>query len=263
MLIELDPASAFKVFGLPSAGELHVRREAVKGSSEDRVDLAVHDSTEQLLCIIECKVGADVDVWQLQRYSQRWSDAGRRILISLVDMARFLRNVPGWTTLSWLTVMQGFETSANSVVAQLGSMGSQRIAAELGTCNHDTQWNSPSVSEWAKLAWLSEECHVAQFSRVVLGKSTTSAPLLSMDTDPTDDGYCLNVEFQDAETRRRDAPRKGPMARLMLTRSNVTTSEAFDWVKLKTIEAAIDRRTRQFNGSLVRANGPPQRGPSR
>lgn len=61
-----------------------------------------------------------------------------------------------------------------------------------------------------------------------------------METGPTDDGYSLCFEFQDAETRRRAAPREGPMGRLILARSGVATSEEVDWTKLKAPQPGIE-----------------------
>lgn len=238
LLIELDPGSGTRIFDLRVADALEVRREEVRDSTEDRADLAVRNASGSLETVIECKVGANVDVWQLARYTERWPDSRRFALVTLFDVTGLIGEVARWTALTWRTVFEGFASSEVPTAAQLGSLGLQRLEQELGGCTGDTRWDSAGHSDWSKLGWLFERCQHPGFHSLVLGLSTTGAPLLCVDTE-SHDGYCFSIELQDAQIHR-SGPRKGPVARLMLVNCGVDTSDAFDWRRLAALQNMIE-----------------------
>ena len=239
MLIEWDPVAAARLFGFPASGALVVSREHVRDDIADRADLVLRaEGTGEIQCVIECKVSADVDLWQLQRYVDRWPESPCFVLITLFEVSGLLQSNQVWTYQSWRHVLDGFRSSDDAAVAGLATQGLQRIRQELDCCDGGTRWDSPETTAWAKLTWLLEQVHLAKFCTVALGRSTAGAPLLSLDTDTVDD-YLVSIELQDDQSRRR-APWKGPMARLMLMSTGVETSANFDWQKLKDLQPLIE-----------------------
>lgn len=239
MLVERDPVTAARLFGFPASGALVVRREHVRDDAADRVDLVLRvEDTGEAQCVIECKVGADVDVWQLQRYIDRWPESPCFVLITLFEVSGILQSNPVWTYQSWRYVLDGFQYSDDTAVAALATQGLQRIRQELDCCDGGTRWDSPDATAWAKLTWLLAQVHLTEFCTVALARSTAGAPLLSLDTGAVDD-HLISIELQDAESRRH-ASSKGPMTRLMLVNTGVETSASFDWHRLKDLQPLIE-----------------------
>jgi hypothetical protein len=252
-LIKTDPAP---IAGLIGVAVDDVRREvAVPGDTSrksDRLDLLLTEGDRQVAAI-EVKVLSDLGLDQLARYTAAFPEAEGRYVLHLASLPVNTTSTPGWSELSWETVLSEYSASAHPWVAATSSAWLAQLDDLVPAVDADTVWNDVpddarafELALRARIAWLAHHLEESSLQRDIVQSSGGGIWVLRFWADTAVPNLRVQVEVQegmtayewrpDTQLRYRDRL-KGPAPVVSLRLSDVDTSEAFDWDLLRRVFA--------------------------
>lgn len=262
-LIKTDPAPCGRLIGT-APDDVH-REVAAPGDTSqksDRLDLLLTHGDRQVAAI-EVKVLSDLGLDQLARYTAAFPGAERRYVLHLASLPVNTTSTPGWSELSWETVLSEYSASKHPWVAATSTAWLAQLDDLVPAVDADTVWNDVpddarafELALRARIAWLAHHLEQSSLQRDIVQSSGGGIWVLRFWADTAVPNLRVQVEVQEGMTAyewRPDSQRryrdrlKGPAPVVSLRLSDVDTSESFDWNLLRQV----------FAEHVLDANGDP------
>ena len=251
-LIEADPDTGFAAMGLdPPLGIVAVEREAAS-TGRDRIDLLIRDGNGAR-AIIEVKVLSGLRPGQLDRYAEAFPLLDKRVV--------FLERLPStlpvgstWAARTWEQVLTQFTTSKNSWVSATAAAWREYMQDRVPRVNSETVWNDVPPGEDLVLAMRTRMAWVygrlsppLQVERDLVESSAGKSWVARMTIAAQVPRYLIRVEGE--ESLRGVTTPRGPIVKICLVQTGVTTSKGFDWEYLHKLWAVMAPTRTDWSGS--------------